>query len=202
MIDPAPPQSALIRALEHRHSRALSVDTTDLALLRRTLPHLPEHPDPRAIALVAGYCGASRQSQDAALLAACLWATHHHVTAPRQSGWNLGRALRTAPGTQGERMWDRLCTASETTLPRVLAEALALLDLHDAPTDWHRLHRDLRSWHQGSRDAVLRRWCTGLFGPLRDGSPLASPSSSPSGPAESSPSGPAVLPSLRPREVS
>ena len=187
MIDPAPPQSALIRALEHRHGRALGVDTTDLALLRRTLPHLPEHPDPRAIALVAGYCGASHQSQDAALLTACLWAAHHHATAPRQTAWNLGRALRSVPTTQGERMWTRLCTASETTLPRVLAEALALLDLHGAATDWHRLHRDLRSWHQGARDTVLRRWCTGLFGPVRDGLPL---------------SGPAGLPSLRPREVS
>lgn len=187
MIDPAPPQSALIRALEHRHGRALGVDTTDLALLRRTLPHLPEHPDPRAIALVAGYCGASHQAQDAALLTACLWAAHHHATAPRQTAWNLGRSLRSVPGTQGERMWTRLCTASETTLPRVLTEVLALLDLHGAATDWHRLHRDLRSWHQGSRDTVLRRWCTGLFGPVRDGLPL---------------SGPADLPSLRPREVS
>lgn len=187
MIDPVPPQSALIRALEHRHGRALPVDTTDLALLRRTLPQLPEHPDPRAIALVAGYCGASQQSQDAALLLASLWAVHHHNTVPRQSTWNLGRALRATPGTQGERMWARLCTASETTLPRVLAEAVVLLEVHGTATDWHRLHRDLRTWYQGSQDAVLRRWCTGLFGPMRDCPPLP---------------GQAGLPSLRPREVS
>lgn len=182
MLDPAPPQSALIRALEHRHARALAADATDLALLRRTLPNLPDHPDPRAIALVAGYCGASRQSQDAALLAACLWATHHRGTPPRQAASNLGRALRAAPGTQRERVWTRLCTASDAALPRALAEALTLLSLHGAETDWHRLHRDLRSWYQGSRDLVLRRWCTGLFGPVHEGA--------------------ADLPSLRSREVS
>ena len=168
MIDPAPRESSLIRAVERCRARALPADLTTLALLRRTLPHLPDHPDPRALAFVAGHCGNSRASQDAALLVACLWATQHRSTPPRASTWNLGRALRVAPQAQGERAWHRLCAASEATLPRAMVEALGVLGGSGAATDWHRLHRDLRSWYQGSHEAVLRRWCTGLFGPIHD----------------------------------
>ncbi len=169
MIDPPAPRSLLISGLERRHARRLSTDAADLALLRRVLPFLPDHPDPRALALVAAYCGATRPAQDAALLTASLWAIHHRVTPPRASMWNLGRALRAAPASAAERAWLRLTTASDATLPRAAAASVAVLTANGIATDWHRLHRDLRSWHQGSREVVLRRWCTGLFGPLHSG---------------------------------
>jgi CRISPR type I-E-associated protein CasB/Cse2 len=175
MIDPPAPASQLISALERRSARGLGADAADLALLRRALPLIPDHPDPRALALVAGYCGATRPAQDAGLLTASLWATHHRGTQPRPATRSLGRALRVAPAGAGERAWLRLCAASDTALPRAMAEAVAVLTAHGIATDWHRLHRDLRSWYQGSREAVLRRWCTGLFGPAHDGTREVSP---------------------------
>lgn len=166
--DPVPPRSQLIAALERKHARAASSDVSDLALLRRALPRLPMHPDPRALALVLGYCGVTYASQDAGLLTACLWATRHRTAGPAQSSWNLGRALRSIPREQAQRVWQDLCTANESSLARRMASAVDVLTTYGVHADWHRLHRDLRSWHQGYHRAVLRRWCTGLFGGWHD----------------------------------
>jgi hypothetical protein len=168
ITDPVPPRSQLIASLERKHARATSADLSDLALLRRALPRLPANPDPRALALVIGYCGTTYASQDAGLLTACLWATRHRSAGPAQSNWNLGRALRSTPREQAQRVWQDLCTANETSLPRRMASALDVLATYGVHTDWHRLHRDLRSWHQGLHRLVLRRWCTGLFGAWQD----------------------------------
>ncbi|HEU5425361.1 MAG TPA: type I-E CRISPR-associated protein Cse2/CasB [Actinocrinis sp.] len=168
ITDPVPPRSQLIAALERKHARAASADVSDLALLRRALPRLPMHPDPRALAIVVGYCGSTYASQDAGLLTACLWATRHRSARPAQSTWNLGRALRSTPNEHAQRIWQDLCTANESSLPRRMASAVEVLATYGAHTDWHRLHRDLRSWQQGFHRAVLRRWCTGLFGGWQD----------------------------------
>jgi hypothetical protein len=164
--DPTPPRSDLIEALERKRARASAGDVVDFALLRRTLARLPENPDPRALALVAGYCGPTYAAQDAGLLVACLWATRHRNAVPVDSTWNLGRALRCVPREQSERIWRGLCTANQASLPRRMSGAVEVLAVHGVAADWHRLHRDLRSWHQGFPHPVLRRWCTGLFGPL------------------------------------
>ena len=164
--DPAPPRSTLVEALERRRARATAGDLIDLALLRRTLARLPENPDPRALALVAGYCGPTYAAQDAGLLTACLWAIRHRTAVPVDSTWNLGRALRSVPREQSERIWRGLCTADQTSLARRMSGAVEALAANSVATDWHRLHRDLRSWHQGFPHPVLRRWCTGLYGPL------------------------------------
>ncbi|HEU5354838.1 MAG TPA: type I-E CRISPR-associated protein Cse2/CasB [Actinocrinis sp.] len=164
IADPVPPRSQLIAALERKHARASSADISDLVLLRRALTRLPMHPDPRALAVVVGYCGSTYSSQDAGLLTACLWATRHRNAGPAPSSWNLGRALRSTPNEQAQRIWQDLCTANESSLSRRLASAVDALSTYGVPTDWHRMHRDLRSWHQGFHVAVLRRWCTGLFG--------------------------------------
>jgi hypothetical protein len=168
MIDPRPPDSALIRELELKWVRAAPADLADLALLRRNLAHLPDHPDPRAVAIVVGYCGRPSASQDAALLTACLWATRHRNTLPLPGGWNLGRALRSASYSRHERVWQQLCTATPANLPRVMSAVLEVLARNDTALDWHRLHRDLHSWYQGSNSLVLRRWCTGLFSPANE----------------------------------
>jgi len=164
ITDPAPPHSQLIVALERKHVRAASADISDLALLRRALPQLPMHPDPRALAIVVGYCGSTYASQDAGLLTACLWATRHRSAGTVHSSWNLGRALRSTPNEQAQRVWQDLCTANESSLARRMASAVDVLATYGVHADWHRLHRDLRSWHQGFHRVVLRRWCTGLFG--------------------------------------
>jgi CRISPR type I-E-associated protein CasB/Cse2 len=164
IADPVPPRSQLIVALERKHARSYCADISDLVLLRRALPRLPMHPDPRALAIVVGYCGSTYASQDAGLLTACLWATRHRSAKPAQTDWNLGRALRSTPNEQAQRVWQDLCTANESSLARRMASAIDILTTYGVHTDWHRLHRDLRSWHQGFHRTVLRRWCTGLFG--------------------------------------
>ncbi len=186
--DSAPPRSRLIVALEDKHERAGSTDLSDLVLLRRALPRLPTNPDPRALALVAGYCGTAYASQDAGLLTASLWAVRHRNAEPVRSTWNLGRALRSTPHEQSRRVWQDLCTANEFSLARRMSSAVNLLTACGVPTDWHRLHRDLRSWHQGFPHLVLRRWCTGLFGGWHDqpaDDPPRVPPSRPHAPEES-----------------
>jgi hypothetical protein len=173
ILDPEPPRSSLIQALERKRARAAAADLNDLALLRRTLARLPGPTDARALALVAGQCGASCAAQDAGLLTACLWATRHRSAVPVDSAWNLGRALRATPRDEGERVWRSLCTANENSLARRMSAAVEVLAVNGVATDWHRLHRDLRSWHQGFHHLVLRRWCTGLFGHLSEGPPPA-----------------------------
>lgn len=164
IVDSTPPRSGLIVELERKHKRATPADTADFTLLRRALPRLPMHPDPRALALVVGHCGTAYASQDAGLLTACLWATRHRNATPVQSNWNLGRALRAAPQEHAQRIWEDLCAANDSGFARRMASAISVLTIYGVPTDWHRLHRDLRSWHQGFHHVVLRRWCTGLFG--------------------------------------
>ncbi len=173
MIDPPAPQSALIQWLERTRAREQPLDKDELATLRRTLPRLPDHPDLRALALVVRHAGSTRASQDAALLTACLWSARHRTKPPASSAWNLGRALHHALGERSrrQRMWQALYTAARSNLPRTLIGAVDILSKTDTPMDWHRLHRDLRSWHQGDEQAVLRRWCTGMFGPLPDQPP-------------------------------
>jgi len=164
IVDPVPARSQLIMELEHKRARATSADLTDLVLLMRALPRLPTQLDPRALALVVGYCGTAYASQDAGLLTACLWAARHRSAAPEPSNWNLGRALRATPHEHAQRVWRDLCAANDIVLARRMASAINTLTIYGVPTDWHRLHRDLRSWHQGFHHVVLRRWCTGLFG--------------------------------------
>jgi hypothetical protein len=165
IADPPAPLSPLILGLERRLARSAPADLVDLAVLRRALPRLPDRPDPRALAIVAGYCGSSYAAQDAGMLTAALWSVRHRAAAPMPSGWNLGRALRALPREEGERIWRGLCTADQGALTRRMAGAMDALAGCAVPADWHRLHRDLRSWHQGFHHTVLRRWCTGLFGP-------------------------------------
>jgi hypothetical protein len=170
-IDPPASRSMLILALQRKYSRAGRGDLADLALLRRNLPRLPGEADPRAIALIAPHCGATSDARDAGLLIACLWAARHRAAAPAESTWNVGQALRATPEAARERAWRSLCMATTATLPRRMAEVLDILARCGVATDWHRLHRDLRSWHQGFRHLVLGRWSTGLFGPAPNGTP-------------------------------
>lgn len=174
-VDPPASRSTLILALQRRRSRAAPGDLADLALLRRNLPRLPAGADPRVIALIAPYCGATREAQNAGLLTACLWAVRHRLAAPVESTWNLGHALRAVPQATGDRMWRDLCTAGAATLPRRMARVMDVLAREEVGTDWHRLHRDLRSWHQGFHHLVLGRWSTGLFGPAPSVPPLGAP---------------------------
>lgn len=162
-VDPPAARSALILTLQRRYARAAPADLADLALLRRNLPRLATGVDPRTVALIAAHCGATRDAQNAGLLTACLWAARHRTAAPVESTWNLGRSLRETPAVAGDRAWRNVCRAVPATLPRQLADVMEVLAQHEVATDWHRLHRDLRSWHQGFQHAVLRRWSTGFF---------------------------------------
>jgi hypothetical protein len=170
-IDPPAARSTLVLALQRKYSRAGRGDLADFALLRRNLPRLPEGADPRAVALITPHCGVTSDAQDAGLLTACLWAARHRVAAPVESTWNVGQALRATPEAARERTWRSLCAATTATLPRRIAEVLDILARGCIATDWHRLHRDLRSWHQGFHHPVLERWSTGLFGPAPNGTP-------------------------------
>lgn len=164
-VDPPASRSTLVLTLQRRHIRAAPGDVADLALLRRNLPRLPTTADPRAVALITPYCGVTREAQHAGLLTACLWAARHRVSMPVESTWNLGQALRAVPAAAGDRAWRELCAAGTANLPRRLAVVMDMLAHWGVATDWHRLHRDLRSWHQGFHHLVLGRWSTGLFGP-------------------------------------
>lgn len=164
-FDPPAARSALVLSLQRRRVRGARRDQADLALLRRNLRLLPGHADPRAIALVAPHCGATRDAQDAAVLTACLWAVWHREAITVESTWNLGHALRALPYARGDRAWRSLCVTTDATLPQRMATIVVDLADYGVPTDWHRLHRDLRSWYQGFHHLVLRRWLTGLFGP-------------------------------------
>jgi hypothetical protein len=84
-----------------------------------------------------------------------------------------------------------------------MAVIVGALAEHGVATDWHRLHRDLRSWYQGFHHLVLRRWFTGLFGPVpaadrRTGAPPARLSPAP---PDGAPSPSAVPPPPRPSEL-
>lgn len=202
-FDPPAARSALVLALQHRMTRDAPWDRADLALLRRNLRRLPGRADPRAVALAAPYCGAAREAQDAALLTACLWAAWHRQAMPADSTWNLGHAMRALPYAAGDRAWRSLCTTTDSTLPARMAVIVEALAEYGIGTDWHRLHRDLRSWYQGFHHLVLRRWFTGLFGPppepgRRTGVPLAT--TSPASP-DGAPSRSAVPPLPRPSEL-
>ncbi len=164
-FDPPAARSALVVELQRRTVRDAPWDRAELALLRRTLRRLPRHADPYAVALVAPYCGAARDTPDAALLTACLWAVWHRDATTVESDWNLGHALRALPYANGERAWRSLCATTDATLPQRMTNIVADLADYGVATDWHRLHRDLRSWYQGFHHPVLRRWFTGLFGP-------------------------------------
>lgn len=203
MFDPPPARSALVLVLQQRRSRDASWDRADLALLRRNLRRLPGRVDPRALALVAPHCGGTREAQDAALLTACLWAVWHREAMPGDSAWNLGQALSAMPYPVGDRAWRSLCTTTDATLPSRMAVIVGALAEHGVATDWHRLHRDLRSWYQGFHHLVLRRWFTGLFGPVpaadrRTGAPPARLSPAP---PDGAPSPSAVPPPPRPSEL-
>lgn len=177
-FDPPAARSALVLVLQRRRSRDAPWDRADLALLRRNLRRLPGQVDPRALALVAPHCGSACEAQDAALLTACLWAVWHREFMPADSAWNLGYALRAMPNPAGDRAWRSLCTTTDATLPPRMAAIVGALAEHGVAIDWHRLHRDLRSWYQGFHHLVLRRWFTGLYGPTpaadrRTGAPPA-----------------------------
>jgi hypothetical protein len=162
-VDPPPARSALILALQRKHVRAAPRDLADLALLRRNLPRLSTGADPRTIALITAHCGVTRDAQNAGLLTACLWAARHRVAAPVDSTWNLGRSLREVPAAAGGRAWRNLSRANSATLPRYMTDLVEVFAHHEVATDWHRLHRDLRSWYQGLQHAVLGRWSAGFF---------------------------------------
>lgn len=203
MFDPPATRSALVLALEHRRTRDAPWDRADLALLRRNLRRLPRQVDPRALALVTPHCGGAHESQDAALLVACLWAARHREVMPADSTWNLGQALRALPYSAGERAWRSLCSTTDATLPPRMAVVMGTLTEYGVATDWHRLHRDLRSWYQGAHPLVLRRWFTGLFGlppdaGRRTGAPPVRHSAAP---PDGAPSRNAVPPLPRPSEL-
>lgn len=154
----------LVAALEQRMGHG-GREAGGLHVLRRTLRTLPQVPDASAWSLVAPHTGHSRESQDAGMLAGCLWARfHRHHTNPVSGAGSLGAAVaRSVAPDRRDRLLARLAAATEATLPRILAGIFDHLDAAEAAPDFSGLQRDILAWHRGGRTNVLERWARDLY---------------------------------------